>query len=175
MRRLIQLFLKRAAFTLALVCVFNIGSAWLTASDANAVVVDFEAEDLEGQPFEGRSLKGKTLVLDFWAVWCLPCLEAMPALNRLSQDFEEKELQVVGIAVYSGSSQDVRKFLEKREVDYKILVGAEDILEKFEVIGFPTYILIDPEGRVYKKYVGEVEDLYQTFSDDIAELRQKNN
>ena len=174
MRKSAHCFLKKTLLPLTLLMVLGVGTGRLPAADLHSLVLDFEATDLEGQPFQGLSLKGKPLLLDFWAVWCIPCLAAMPTLNRLSHDLEEG-LEVVGVAVYSGDREKVGKFLKEREIDYTIVVGSESILEKLGVIGFPTYFLVDSEGLLYKSYIGEVEDFYQTVINDLAEMKEKGN
>ena len=172
MGKSVHCFLKKIWLPLALLMVLGVGTGRLPAADLHSLVLDFEATDLEGQPFQGLSLKGKPLLLDFWAVWCIPCLKAMPTLNRLNH---EEGLEVVGVAVYSGDSEKVGKFLKKRKVDYTIVVGSESMLEKLGVIGFPTYFLVDSEGLLYKSYLGEVEDFYQTVANDLAEMKEKGN
>ncbi len=175
MRQSAHCFLKKSLLPLTLLMVLSVGSGRLPAADVHSLVIDFEATDLEGQPFQGLSLKGKPLLLDFWAVWCLPCIEAMPTLNRLSHDLKEEGLEVVGVAVYSGDRERVGKFLKEHKVDYTIVVGSESILEKLGVIGFPTYFLVDSEGLLYKSYIGEVEDFYQTVTHDLAQMKEKGN
>ncbi len=138
------------------------GSAAVAASNANAL--GFTAMDLDGKPFDGRTLKGKTILLDFWAVWCKPCLAAFPALKRLNRDFARRNFEVVGMAVYSGTPADVKKVVKEHGVDYRVLVGDEALVKRFGVIGYPSYFLVRPDGTIYKKYVGEVPDLYETIA-----------
>ena len=136
--------------------------------------IDFEATDLGGGRFQGSSLKGTIVLLDFWAVWCPPCLKAMPILGKLQQDFEDEGFQVLGIAVYSGTPEDVSEFIQEHPVDYPIVVGDDDLIERFAIIGYPTYFLIDPEGHIYKKYVGERKDLYERVAEDIEALKKNH-
>ena len=135
--------------------------------------LDFEAADLQGNPFYGRSLEGKIVLLDFWAVWCPPCLEAIPVLGKLHRDFGGEDFQVLGIAVYSGTREDVSGFVQEHHIDYPMVMGDDDIVEDFRVIGYPTYFVIDPEGNVYKKYVGKLEELYDRVAKDIARLKER--
>lgn len=137
------------------------------------MAIDSWGTDLEGKPFDGASLRGKVILLDFWAVWCSPCIKAMPELSRLQKDFKKNGLRVVGIAVYSGSAGDVRAFLTDKSAGYQVIVGHEDLVERFGVVGFPTYFLIDTKGRIYKQYVGELQNLYQTVAADILALQNK--
>jgi len=132
--------------------------------------IDFQATDLHGVPFHGISLKGKTVLLDFWAVWCPPCIKAFPVLGRLDTDLKGKDFQVLGIAVFSGTVEDVANFVEEYEVTYQVVIGDEDLVEWFGVIGYPTYFLISPEGAIANKYVGDWPDLYENVKADVAAL-----
>ncbi len=107
--------------------------------------LDFQTINLKGQPFRGVDLKGKIVLLDFWAVWCHPCIKAFPVLSRLQRELRPLGLETLGIAVHSGTYEDVRKFLKKHPVDFPVVVGDEDLLDNFGVIGFPHYFLIDTE------------------------------
>ena len=124
--------------------------------------------DLDGNQFQGSSLEGKIVLLDFWAVWCGPCLAAFPALNRLSQDFKHRNFEIIGIASYSGTRADVQEVVEQYNVGYTIILGEISLIKKFGVIGLPTYFLMGPDGTVARKYVGEVKDLYERITADIG-------
>jgi thiol-disulfide isomerase/thioredoxin len=140
---------------------------------ATKPAIDFVATDLNGKPFYGRSLEGKIVLLDFWAVWCPPCLKAIPVLGKLHRDLGGEDFQVLGIAVYSGTREDVSGLVREHHIEYPMVVGDDDIVEDFGVIGYPTYFVIDPEGAVYKKYVGELEDLYDRVARDVATLKER--
>ena len=147
------------------------GVAQTTKPDTARLAIDFDAIDLKKQPFHGRSLKGKIVLLDFWAVWCKPCIAAFPTLEKLNKDFKDKNFEVVGVAVYSGGPEDVSKFLKQHELDYKIVVGDADLALRFGVIGYPSYFLVGPDGKVLKKYVGEAKDLYSEVKREILKLQ----
>lgn len=137
------------------------------------LAIDFEAVDLEGRPFHGIDLKGRIVLLDFWAVWCAPCLDAFPKLTALARDLEDEPFELVGLALYSGDHEDVRDFLTGYTADYTVVVGADDLAIRYDVIGYPTYLLIDPEGNIAKKYVGAVSGLEERVKADVRELEKK--
>lgn len=149
------------------------GPKQIANSDTSKLAIDFQAVDLKGQAFNANSLKGKTVLLDFWAVWCAPCIAAFPTLKKLNQDLKKDNFEVVGVAVYSGTYKDVRQFVAKHNLDYKIVVGDDDMVEKFGVIGYPTYFLIGPDGKIHKKYVGEAKSLYSDVKKEIAKLNKR--
>ena len=143
------------------------------AEAAEPLAIDFEAVDLEGQPFHGIDLKGRIVLLDFWAVWCAPCLDAFPKLTKLARDLEDEPFELVGIALYSGDYEHVREFLEAYEADYPIVVGEEDLAFRYGVIGYPTYLLVDPEGNEVKRYVGALPGLEERVKADVLQLKQE--
>ena len=159
---------------------FSSGAATPVALDAldrsaptEPLAIDFAAVDLGGQPFHGIDLKGRIVLLDFWAVWCPPCLDAFPKLTQLALDLEGEPFDLVGIALYSGDYEDVGEFLEAYEAVYLNVVGEEDLAFRYGVIGYPTYLLIDPQGAVFKRYVGALPGLEERVKADVRELKDK--
>ncbi len=134
------------------------------------LAIDFEATTLDGGTFDASRLEGMVVLLDFWAVWCPPCISAMPTLSRLDHELGDRGFHVVGIAVHSGGPEDVAQFLEDKEVSYTIVVGDEDLTERFGGIGFPTYFLIGADGSVFKMYVGEMKNMQDKLERDIETL-----
>lgn len=143
----------------------------LPPGDTGNVFDNFTVTTLEGKPFDAGQLKGRIVLIDFWAVWCAPCIAAFPKLDRLHRDLAEEDFQVIGVAVYSGSREDVKEFLEDHSVTYPMVMGNEDLVEEFGVIGFPSYFLVGPDGTVVRHYVGSVPDLYQQVATDFKLLR----
>ncbi len=127
------------------------------AQDGSAL--DFTATALDGSLFSGRSIEGKAVLLDFWGTWCAPCVHAFPILRRLHDDFGEN-LQVVGLAYYSGELNDIASFAAEYELEYTVVEGHEETLDTFEVFAFPSYVLISAEGEVVFTQAGEVANLY---------------
>ena len=141
------------------------------AGEVSADPVDFQTADLDGASFSLSSLRGEIVVLDFWAVWCAPCLAAIPALNEIHAARETTGAHVVGVAMYSAGPDKVREILKKHDSRYTKIMGDVELGEQFDVIGYPTYFLIDPEGRIRGKYIGKIEEELPRLRKDIAELR----
>ena len=133
---------------------------------------DFGALGLDGKTFDATRLEGRVVLLDFWATWCGPCIKAIPTLNQLREEFSEVGFDVVGIAAYSGTRDDVQQFVSKHKPLYPIVMGDEDLVERFGVIGYPTYFLIDRQGKVAETYVGEIESVLEKVTAKIRELTQ---
>ncbi len=134
------------------------------------LAIDFEATRLDGTLLNGLDLKGKVVLLDFWAVWCRPCIEAFPKLNDLAQELAGRNVEVIGVTVHSGSREEVADFLEGYDIQYTVVVADDDLVYRFDVIGFPTYLLVGPDGAIYKRYVGDPPGLTDRITRDVVKL-----
>ncbi len=142
----------------SIVALFVVMLSCVSFAPGTDSVLDFRAEDLEGRPYLAHEeLRGRVVLLDFWATWCGPCIKAFPKLNELRAEFGERGFEVLGVASYSGTREDVNRFLERQSVDYPMVMGSEDVIERFGVVGYPTYFLVDRKGRVKAIYVGGLE------------------
>ena len=115
--------------------------------------------DGEGKPMTLADFKGKTILLNLWATWCAPCREEMPALDRLQQDLGSDNFEVVALAVDRAGPDAAKKFLG--EIGVSSLALYSDITTRsgsaLRVIGMPTTILIDAEGREIGRLAGPYE------------------
>lgn len=127
------------------------------ATDAKELrsVPDAAFQELNGSVITPSAFKGKVVLLNFWGTWCVPCLREIPELVRLSRQFKSRGLEIVGIAVDSGRPDDIRQFMAAHGMDYQILIGDLAIVKQsFQVVGFPTSLLIDRHGIIQKRYFG---------------------
>ena len=124
------------------------------ASFAPAPDVEFEA--LDGKPVRLSSLRGRVVLLNFWATWCLPCRAEIPEFNALQRDLEAKGLSVVGVSVSPVDTSDsIRSFQKDIRQDYTVLRGPEEIGSKFgNGPGLPVTYILDREGRIRQKFIG---------------------
>ena len=115
---------------------------------------DVEFQTLAGQPYSLKTLQGQVVMLNFWATYCIPCREEIPALNALQHELEAQGLRIVGASLddsIEGVNQyqkDVVKF------DYQVLIGGSDAKVKFAQSVLPTTYLIDRQGRIRQKIIG---------------------
>lgn len=115
---------------------------------------DVEFQTLAGQPFRLKELQGQVVLLNFWATWCLPCREEIPALNALQNELQAKGLRIVGASL-EDSIEGVNAYQEEvAKFDYQVLVGDSGLKVKFEQSVLPTTYLIDRQGRIRDKIIG---------------------
>ena len=116
---------------------------------------DVPFRSLDGATVTLSDLKGKVVLINFWGTWCAPCLQEIPELVRLSHQFRQRGLEVLGVAVDSGRPEDIRKFLVDHGMDYRIVIGDLSVVKKqFSIFGFPTSLLVDRQGRLHRRYFG---------------------
>ena len=110
---------------------------------------------LDGTRLTPDGLRGKVVLINFWATWCLPCRVEMPLLQRMAERHREAGLVVVGLSVDRGSELAVREFLRERGVTYPIAVVGADVERAFGgVRGYPTSMLMDRTGVVRHVVIG---------------------
>ncbi len=108
---------------------------------------EFTAQTLDGKPISKQSLAGKIVVMNFWYIGCKPCVAELPALNRLVDEYEGKE--VVFLAFGNSSRQrTVEDFLPKHDFKYQLITDSESYSNMFlaTAFGFPTSMVFDQDG-----------------------------
>ncbi len=119
---------------------------------------DFTLPDLDGQPVTLSDFRGKTVLLDFWATWCPPCLEQVPRLNEFWRTHRDGgQVVVIGVAVDVEGAEVVGPWVAEHQVEYTIVIGDEAVARSFGTIGFPTLAVIAPDGQVDSLHVGLIE------------------
>lgn len=117
-------------------------------------VPDVEFQTLNGKSLRLNELKGQVVLLNFWATYCIPCREEIPALNSLQHELAARGLKVVGASL-DDSADDVNTYQkEVTKFEYEVLLGGSDAKVKFQQSVLPTTYLIDRQGRIRQKIIG---------------------
>lgn len=118
---------------------------------------DFEIDLFSGEELALSDLQGKVVVLNFWATWCPPCREEMPAFESIYQEYKDRDVVFVGIAV-SDLEERARDFVEGVGVTYPIGLDTSGIAETYRVTAMPTTFFIDREGIITRKLQGQATE-----------------
>lgn len=110
---------------------------------------------LDGGEASLRDLRGNVVVANLWGTWCLPCRDELPELVELARIYDDRPVVILGLAVDSGDVDEIREFLEDFGVEYpNWMMGMDDAVATFGAVGFPTTVIVDPEGWIRKELLG---------------------
>ncbi|MFH1369654.1 MAG: TlpA disulfide reductase family protein [Elusimicrobiota bacterium] len=146
--------------------------AGFSNSHAARLALDFELSDVNGKTVTLNSLKGNVVFLDFWASWCPPCRNSIPAVESLYQELKDEKVVFIGINIENKPAL-ARNFAINNGINYTILMGDQKTTRAYGVRGIPAFFLIDHQGNVVKTYVGFQDGLKETWKSDIQELLLK--
>jgi cytochrome c biogenesis protein CcmG, thiol:disulfide interchange protein DsbE len=136
--------------------------SWLPCTGAQAMHVgdaapDFSRTSLSGSTVTLSALRGKVVLLNFWATWCAPCREELPAFSRWQRDFAAAGLQVIGVSM-DDSAADVAALLARQPLTYPVVMGDAKLAAIFGgVLGLPLSYLIDAQGHIAARFQGETD------------------
>ncbi len=139
-------------------------SSWLPQAP------DFTVQTLDGETYTLKNLRGKIVVLNFWATWCSPCRREIPELNELVKKYGDR---VIFLAFTDEDSSRVTKFLAKQPFDYHIAVKSTYVRKLYHVNAFPTHFIISPTGYIIFKQVGYIPGTAGRLEQQIKKLLAK--
>lgn len=117
----------------------------------------FTLPNLAGEPVALSDFAGHTVVMDFWATWCVPCRFQIPVLNEFYRSLGEGDVVVLGVAVDAGGREAVAPFAEENGIEYPVLLGSESLARDYGVPGFPALVVVDAEGRLDSMHLGVID------------------
>lgn len=139
---------------------------------------DVTFKDLRGNDLSLSNLRGKVVLVNFWATWCEPCRSEIPVLIELQDKYGDKGFTVVGASLDDGTDV-VERFVQhiqfdvggrERTISYPIVMGSDGITDKFGgLLGPPVTYLISRDGKIMKKYTGVVDEI-QIINDVESQL-----
>ncbi len=115
---------------------------------------DFKLTDFAGKEWTLGSLKGQVVLLDFWALWCGPCKRAMPAIQKIHEDYKSKGVTVLGVNTWERDADGAKKFLETKGFTYPSLTKGDDLAGSYGMSGIPTLVVIGKDGKIAMIEVG---------------------
>lgn len=125
---------------------------------------------IDGSKLDLASLRGKVVLVDFWATWCVPCISEIPMFNELIKQYKDQGLELVAISLDEEGAEKVKPFLKRYPMNYTQAVGDKSIAAQFSVedSSLPVAFLIDKQGRIRFKHVGVTKK--DAFESEIKQL-----
>jgi len=130
--------------------------ASIAAGEIGSRLPDFSARDLRGRRISSADLRGKVVLIDFWATWCQPCKKEMPGYQKLVDRYRDQGFAVVGFKLdIMADAEEPRAFARRLGIRYPLAVATDAVKNKFGGIeGLPTTLLYDRQGILRQKIIG---------------------
>jgi cytochrome c-type biogenesis protein len=149
-----------------------------TAGQTFQAAPDVQFTKLDGGAFRLKDLRGRVVVLNFWATWCIPCRDEIPSLSAMQKDFEGRGLSVIGVS-YDDTADLVQRFQKDIPQSYQIVLGGREVGAQLPASPLPTTYIIDREGRIRDKMIGErsraaFESVIKPLLEESSTTAQKN-
>jgi thiol-disulfide isomerase/thioredoxin len=136
--------------------------------------VDKPAPDVQWTLLDGTAqrltdLKGKVVVIDFWATWCTPCVMALPKITAVAKRYADQGVVFVGCDLEE-SKAGVEKFLARKNLEFACAIVNQDFAKLFGVSGIPHTVMVDRDGVIRKVHIGYAPGQEKNFEADLREL-----
>lgn len=119
---------------------------------------DFVVRDLSGRAAKFGELRGKVVLLNFWATWCPPCRKEMPSMEALYRAYRDRGLVVLAVSQDQASSQEVKAFADALKLSFPVWHDRDGLIgRQYSVPGVPTSYLIGRDGRIAWRVLGEYD------------------
>ncbi len=134
---------------------------------------EFSLPDLEGNMHSLKEFRGKVMILDFWATWCMPCRVEIPRLIDIYARYRRKGVEIIGVGI--DKKEAILALKNEMGINYKILVDEKgDVARRYGVRGIPATYILDKKGRITEKHVGFRPGMEKRFEMTVKKLLKEN-
>jgi cytochrome c biogenesis protein CcmG/thiol:disulfide interchange protein DsbE len=118
------------------------------------IAPDFTLQDASGREVKLSGLKGKVVLVNFWATWCEGCQVEIPLLVEFQKKYQGRGLLVIGISMDSDGWKSVNPWLKEKKVNYPVVIGSDDLGKQYGLEGMPLTAFVDRDGKLARVHVG---------------------
>ena len=133
---------------------------WLQSQSAPTIgqpAPDFTLIDATGSPVKLSSLKGKVVLLDFWATWCTGCKVEIPWYMEFENKYGKEGLAAIGVSMDDDGWKSVKPFLQEHKLNYPVVIGTQEVVNEYGGLpSLPVTMLIDRQGKIAESHAGMV-------------------
>ena len=101
---------------------------------------------------------GKVVVVNFWATWCVPCIQEIPSFNKLHKEFGGQGVAVVGVSMDEEGAERVQPFLKKHPMEYTVALGSPEMNQQYKLDSLPVTLVFDRSGKQVKRFEGFLKE-----------------
>lgn len=128
---------------------------------------EFTAQTFSGQSLSLQQLRGKLVLLDFWEVWCGPCVQSMPKVQALHEKYGNKGLIVLGVTLGKDNLSSSKILAEKKKLTFTNVLGDEGMTKNYKAYEIPEYILIDKSGKIIFAKAGFTDEIEKIIKEKL--------
>jgi peroxiredoxin len=129
----------------------------------------FELKDADGKTVTPEEYKGRVLLLNFWATWCVPCKAEIPWFQEFEHTYKDKGFAILGVSMDEEGWGTVKPYVAERKITYRMVIGNEEVSTRYGGIdSLPTTFIIDKEGKIAAIHTGLVSKA--TYQKEIEGL-----
>ena len=152
-----------------MVLALALAAAGRARADGDTPAPSFAIRTVDGKWMRMADLRGRPVVLDFWATWCAPCKSSMPHLSAIQSRYRDRGLVVIGLSMDDDDVQAVRKFADRLGLTFRVALADDHVIDEFgPVRGLPTTIFINRRGAIVRRVTGYLDQ--ETIEGYVREL-----
>lgn len=170
--RIVDLRLRSWNFILFLLFSFLFLSCEKAVIQEGKALPDLSFKNINGENIRLHDLKGKVVIIEFWATWCVACREAVPDLIEIYKNNRDKGFELIAVSVDEGGDyiERVRNFVKEYNIPYSVAIDGKSLSMKFGVYIIPSVFIINREGVFVKRYPGYFPDFAKKIDSEIKGL-----